>query len=265
MELKVIKTVPAEVHFNFEEMSNHLDGVLKQYTGIIITEDTVADGKKVVAELRKGQKSLDEFRKKTKKALTSSVTDFENQCKELSKKFDEVINPIAAQGDEFEKLRKEEKRTEVLKVIEEIEGLTGCETLTVKENYLNKSMSIKAIKEDLMKEVDAEIERYKLKESQKEVIKGHIEVIKAKYAVELQASPYITMLDYTTLETVIDKMTSDGKALEPITQSEIPAIQETDIDTEIFVDIYEVEGTEAQLNALEDFLNNNGYTWRIKE
>ncbi len=150
LQLKVLENKPAEVHFNFDEISNYLDSTLNKYQGIVVTEETIKDGKKVIADLRKGKKSLDEFRKKTKKELTKSVTEFENQCKELSKKFDEVIDPINEQAEQFEIKRKEEKKVEVQKVIKIVCELKHVGDLPLDDKYLNKSMSLKAIKEDLI-------------------------------------------------------------------------------------------------------------------
>ena len=79
LQLKVLENRPAEVHFNFDEISNYLDSTLEKYTGITITEETIKDGKKIIADLRKGKKSLDEFKKKTKKELTAPVKAFEEQ------------------------------------------------------------------------------------------------------------------------------------------------------------------------------------------
>ncbi len=63
LQIQVLNTTPAQINFNYDEISKQLDEVLKKYTGITITEDTIKDGKKVIADLRKGKKSLDEFRK----------------------------------------------------------------------------------------------------------------------------------------------------------------------------------------------------------
>src|SRR5690554_1845587 len=99
-ELQIItnKITPAKVEFNYQDIDEKLDIVLKKYKGLVFTEDTVKDCKKTMAELRKGQKSLDEFRKKTKRMLTESVTDFENDCKRLYKRFDDVIDPLKEQA-----------------------------------------------------------------------------------------------------------------------------------------------------------------------
>jgi len=119
-ELKIIanNTTPAKVDFNYKEIEAQLNKVLEKYKGLVFTDETVKDCKKTIADLRKGQKSLDDFRKDTKKILTESVTVFENDCKVLYKKFDEVIDPLKEQADHFETLRKEEKKKAVEQLIE---------------------------------------------------------------------------------------------------------------------------------------------------
>ncbi|MBM7869334.1 hypothetical protein JOC70_000803 [Clostridium pascui] len=267
MELKVIKTTPAEVNFNYDEISKHLDEVLKQYTGIIITEDTVADGKKVIAELRKGQKSLDEFRKKTKKELTAPVTEFENKCKELSKKFDEVINPISEQAEQFELKRKEEKTKDIQKLIDEMCKLKGLDSLPLEESYLNKSTSLKSIKAELMKAADNILLQQATLKANTDLIKSKIEYVNVKNNLSLIDLPYVKMLEYADIQTVLEQIEKDVEGLKTTaaTTAIKPVVQAPSKDEEIFVDVYEIEGTEAHLNTLEEFLNANGYKWSIKE
>ena len=185
LQLKVLETKPAQINFNFEEISNHLDGVLKQYEGIVVTEDTIKDGKKVIAELRKGQKSLDDFRKKTKKELTAPVKAFEEQCKELSKKFDEVINPIVEQSEQFEEKRKEEKRIEVEKLIGEVCKLKDIESLPLEDSYLNKSTSLKSIKTELIKVADNMLLEKANYKKNIALIEGRIDLANARYGVTM--------------------------------------------------------------------------------
>jgi len=123
-ELKIIanNTTPAKVDFNYKEIEEQLNKVLEKYKGLVFTDETVKDCKKTIADLRKGQKSLDDFRKETKKILTESVTVFENDCKVLYKRFDEVIDPLKEQADHFETLRKEEKRKKIQILLEQVAG-----------------------------------------------------------------------------------------------------------------------------------------------
>ncbi|GAA0122220.1 DUF1351 domain-containing protein [uncultured Clostridium sp.] len=273
LQLKVLETKPAVVSFNYDEISKYLDEVLKKYEGIVVTEDTVKDGKKVIADLRKGQKSLDEFRKKTKKELTGAVTEFENQCKELSKKFDEVINPINEQAEQFELKRKEKKRVEVQEVIKLVCELKHVEDLPLDERYLNKSMSLKAIKEDLLSVANQMLLEKANHKKNVSLIESKIDLVNAKYNVTMVKEPYVSMLEYEDVDNILTKILEDGEALrnklantpKQETTSFKPVVQAPSRDEEIFIDTYEIEGTEAQLNALEDFLNANGYKWLIKE
>ncbi|OSA84080.1 hypothetical protein B2H84_03045 [Clostridium botulinum] len=267
LQLKVLENKPAEVNFNYDEISNHLDSVLKKYEGIIVTEETIKDGKKVVADLRKGKKSLDEFRKKTKKELTKSVTEFENQCKELGKKFDEVINPINEQAEQFEIKRKEEKLEEVKKVIKIVCELKHIENLPLDEKYLNKSMSLKAIREDLISVANNILLQRAALKANEDLIKSRIEVVNTKYDLNLVSPPYVSILEYTDIQNVLEQIENDAESLKnkpidmPNQMSKEPSKNE-----EIFIDVYEIEGTEKQLDMLEDFLNTNGYKWTtIKE
>ncbi|APC85474.1 DUF1351 domain-containing protein [Clostridium botulinum] len=270
LQIQVLNTTPAQINFNYDEISKQLDEVLKKYTGITITEDTIKDGKKVIADLRKGKKSLDEFRKKTKKELTKSVTEFENQCKELNRKFDEVINPINEQAEQFEIKRKEEKKMEVEKVIKEVCKLKDVDNLPLEDSYLNKSTSLKSIKEDLIKVADNILLQQATLKANEDLIKSKIEVINTKYNLNLVSPPYVSILEYTDVQNVLEQIENDAESLKnklnstPKQQTQV--VEKPNKNEEIFIDVYEIEGTEKQLDMLEDFLNTNGYKWTtIKE
>lgn len=267
LQLKVLENKPAEVNFNYEEISNNLDIVLKKYEGIVVTEDTVKDGKKVIADLRKGKKSLDEFRKKTKKELTAPVKEFEDKCKELSKKFDEVINPIVEQAEQFEEKRKAEKKIEVEKVIDEVCKLKGLDELPLEDSYLNKSISLKSIKTELIKVADNILLQQATFKANADLIKSKIEVVNTKHDINLVDTPYVSMLEYTEVQTILEQIEKDVEELKtkiatPVVKSTTP-VEVPSKDEEIFVDTYEIEGTEDQLNALDDFLNTYDYKWKI--
>ena len=218
VEVKVFETKPAVVNFNYQEISNHLDSVLEKYKGLVFTESTVAECKKTIAELRKGQKSLDEFRKTTKKQLTESVTAFENQCKILHGKFEDVVKPLTQQSEQFELDRREKKKIEIQSIIDAlISELNLAEKyasqLIIPEEYFNKGKSIKAIKADLA--VLANTLKIKQdKESQDiNLIKTKVELANAEYRLtnRLTAESYLRLLAYKPFEEVESLITSDAK------------------------------------------------------
>ncbi len=208
--------------------------------------------------------------KKTKKELTKSVTEFENQCKELNRKFDEVINPINEQAEQFEIKRKEEKKMEVEKVIKEVCKLKDVDNLPLEDSYLNKSTSLKSIKEDLIKVADNILLQQATLKANEDLIKSKIEVINTKYNLNLVSPPYVSILEYTDVQNVLEQIENDAESLKnklnstPKQQTQV--VEKPNKNEEIFIDVYEIEGTEKQLDMLEDFLNTNGYKWTtIKE
>ncbi|MCM3396815.1 DUF1351 domain-containing protein [Oceanobacillus profundus] len=199
--MKTIELTPAVVEFNFDELSSVLDEQLSKYEGLEFTEKDAASCKKTITELNKGKKSLNDYRLKTKKELTVSVTEFENKCKELAGKFDQVINPLKEQHDQFEEERKEIKRLEIEGYIDHlihIEGLNDkyAARLLVLESYLTKSKTIKSIKEELtVKAEHLGIAQDKY-EADREIIKSHVELINTKENINLPESPFLSLLDH---------------------------------------------------------------------
>jgi hypothetical protein len=356
-ELKLVsKTTAAIVTFNYAEIDAQLDEVLKKYGGLLFTDETVAECKKTIAELKNGKKSLNDFRIKTKKLLTKDITKFEDQCKLLSNKFDTVIEPISEQADAFEVTRKANKEAEIIEIINKLsteralEGKYGYE-LAFTDSMLNKGTTIKSIKEDLTKLADSLLSQQNMEKANIELIKSKVELANAQYGVTLLNDLYLNFLEdgenVTSIVSMInenaektkikaeeaesERLEIEARKVERLAQQEadrlariaqreldrvasearqaerevserinqerqamlrehekakvtvVPPIVEVadvltekvwvdteeqslpikDIQSEVFVENYKVDGTEAELNALEDFLNTNQYTWSI--
>ncbi|MGN9164936.1 DUF1351 domain-containing protein [Tissierellaceae bacterium HCP3S3_D8] len=284
-ELQIITNdfQPAKVDFNYEQISNQLDEVLKKYDGLVFTEETVQDCNKTITELRKGKRSLDDFRKKTKKELTKSVTEFENQCKELNKKFDEVIDPLVEQSDFFEEQRRNEKKEKVQKIVD---GLIieydlsekYSNQIIIKDEYLNKSKSMKSIEDDLKEIVENLKSNENLEKSNIELISGIVKSVNSKDGLQLIPDAYIRLLEYEDVNSIVAKIYADAEMQKPVKEVDTEDEPEENIlfavdfgtreikeNIEIFMERYEIEGTEKQLDALEKFLDNNFSTWKVIE
>lgn len=219
-ELQIItnKITPAKVEFNYKDIDEKLDIVLKKYKGLVFTEDTVKDCKKTMAELRKGQKSLDEFRKKTKRLLTESVTEFENDCKRLYKKFDDVIDPLKEQADFFEAQRKEEKRQAVEKLIEEVKETFSLNNkygneLIVEEKYLNASETISKVKEKLYVKANDLREAQRQEEANINLIKTTVQNNNTTHGINLLEDNYLRLMALEESGTIIAKIYEDTNKL----------------------------------------------------
>ena len=141
LEVKVLEVKPAVVNFNYLEMSAYAKQLAEEYKGLTFDEETVKEGKKTVAELKKIQKSINDFKVKTKKELTESVALFEAQCKDIIAEFDEPINFISAQMDKFEAERIRVKTLKIESLIsqgyEQAEIEPKFQKIEIKPDWLN--------------------------------------------------------------------------------------------------------------------------------
>jgi len=226
-ELKIIanNTTPAKVEFNYKEIEEQLSKVLAKYVGLVFTDETVKDCKKSIADLRKGQKSLDDFRKDTKKILTESVTVFENDCKVLYKKFDEVIDPLKEQADYFETLRKEEKKKSVEILLEQVAGAYKLnrkytDMLLIEDGFLNSSVSITKVKEQLSVMADKLRAEQRKDEEDVLTITSTVETVNKEAEINLLVDNYTRLLQYEYATKVISKIYEDASQLVKVKEAE---------------------------------------------
>ena len=149
------------IDFNFEDLKDALTGELELYKNLVFTEDTKADAKKTVAELRKLKKQISDKRIEVKKLYMQPYTDFEAKVKELDKLINEPIAYISEQIDAFEQKRIEEKRELIneiyLELVSEREDIAGYAELNrvYDSKWENASTSKKTIQEAITSYLDS--------------------------------------------------------------------------------------------------------------
>ena len=149
------------IDFNFEDLKDALTGELEFYKNLVFTEDTKADAKKTVAELRKLKKQISDKRIEVKKLYMQPYTDFEAKVKELDKLINEPIAYISEQIDVFEQKRIEEKRELInkiyLELVSEREDIAGYAELNrvYDSKWENASTSKKTIQEAIISYLDS--------------------------------------------------------------------------------------------------------------
>lgn len=167
---------------DFESAKAYLQSRLDEYRGVLFTEDTKKDAKKVVAELRKEKKELSDRVKEVKKEYMVPFDEFYKKVCILIEMYDEPINFIGEQIDDYEKKRIEEKKVFIRQLYDEFIGCDEeistylpldkiynpkwenattnrkaiCEELyTYKENAKNAITTIKSMETDPEIEEDA--------------------------------------------------------------------------------------------------------------
>lgn len=159
LQIKVERT-PGTITTNFAEIEANLKVVLANYKGIIVTEDTVKQSKKDVAELRKIRAAIDDEKKKVKKLWNEPYTIFEDKCKALMALVDEPISEINNQVAEFEAKRLDEKKKHLKALYEE--NISECaEYLPFAETLADKWQNVSYADKDYLYDLSEKKTRIK--------------------------------------------------------------------------------------------------------
>lgn len=105
--------IPSEISFNFEELKERLVERLDHYNHLVITEDSIQEGKADRAKLNALVNALDTRRKEVKKKCLAPYEKFEAQVNELKSLVKAPITVIDKQLDTYEEQRKAEKEAEI--------------------------------------------------------------------------------------------------------------------------------------------------------
>lgn len=292
LEVRVLNVTPAIVEFNYLEMSAYAKQLAEEYRGLTFDEETVKEGKKTVAELKKIQKSVNDFKIKTKKELTESVSLFEAQCKDIIAEFDEPINFISTQLEAFEAERIRVKTLRINSLIsqgyEQVEIEPKFQTIEFKTDWLNVTKKEKEIIEEITYELKQCAANQDAYYSNCELVETYIKLANSEYqlGVGLDVQQFIKMLDYKTIAEVKESIESQAKrqqqsehgykakveaqatiqatvkAAEVIAQTtqqfdKIIPVEKQESD-QLYERTIKVKGTKAQLLALKNYLEQVG-------
>ena len=123
-----------------------------EYSAVVITEDSIADGKKFLADVRKEKKELDAQRIDIKKKWMAPYEAFETRVKQIIALYDEPEKVINSQLQQYEEMRLEGRRQEIRDTYDFVKGDLG-EWLPLERIYNpkweNKTTAEKKIREDM--------------------------------------------------------------------------------------------------------------------
>lgn len=98
---------------NFEEVEAQLRDLMAPYTKMVISPDDIADGKNVLARIRKVKNTIDDYRKSVKRDFTAPLTAFEERCKALTAVCSKSETNLSEQINKYAEQKKAEKRAEL--------------------------------------------------------------------------------------------------------------------------------------------------------
>lgn len=282
--------VPIKVGYNLGQIKNNLEEVKRSvqeycddFKNVVVTEDSVKDGKQMLANIRKEKKALDDQRKAIKKAWNTPYSAFEKEVKEVLALYDTAIDGINSQINELEELRKEEKRADIAKIFlnldkpEEVADWIRLDDIydSKWENATCKAKDIKKEMSDAFSKLNMEYQTIKMM--------GH----------PYEESGIRTLKSTKDLQKAIQKMNdlmqqeeeikAKKEALENAEPVVIPTpVEEKAVDDGFFADTDPMDGFFAvdseptydikvtvigndQLNALVNFMRMNGIKFCIEE
>lgn len=149
---------------NFNEVKSSVEAYASQFSGITFTETEVNKAKDFKAKLNAQIKLIDETKKSVKKKWNEPYDAFEKKCKDLIAVLQKAVDPISKQITDFEDAAKAKKRQVVLELIERIirepqyidieKVITTSGSIPIKEQWLNKTTSMKSIESQIRAEMD---------------------------------------------------------------------------------------------------------------
>lgn len=280
-ELKIAQN-NGTIEFNFEELKADLEKQLAAYTGLVLTEKTVKEGKKSVAELNALKKDINDRRIEVKKEHMKPYDEFEKKAKELGELIDKPIFLIKDQLEAFEQRRIEERKQEISAIYEEsIADLKEILPLSriYNSKWENATTTKKAIKDDIKTKVlNTQNDLKIIKEMPTDATEKAIETYKATLQLS-DAITYINRYEQQKAD-ILKRQEEERKRAEEEAQKaaeqkpEVPGVEnasESVSKQEVFIPpttepdyatSYEVVADPFQLVQLESFMREHGITYR---
>lgn len=149
---------------NFNEVKSSVEAYASQFSGITFTETEVNKAKDFKAKLNAQIKLIDETKKSVKKKWNEPYDAFEKKCKDLIAVLQKAVDPISKQITDFEDAAKAKKRQMIVEMIARIvrepqyidveKVITTSGSIPIKEQWLNKTTSMKSIESQIRVEMD---------------------------------------------------------------------------------------------------------------
>ena len=104
---------PQHIETNFEAVDAYLTEAMEPYTQLVVTEDSICDAKKTLAQLRKLKDGINAQKIAVKREWMKPYTEYEDKAKQLMSRVEAGISNIDGQVKDYDSRRKEQKLQEL--------------------------------------------------------------------------------------------------------------------------------------------------------
>ena len=101
------------IETNFEAVDAYLTEAMAPYTQLVVTEDSIGDAKKTLAQLRKLKDGINSQKIAVKREWMKPYTEYEDKAKQLMSRVEAGISNIDGQVKDYDARRKEQKLQEL--------------------------------------------------------------------------------------------------------------------------------------------------------
>ncbi len=238
------KVEAAKINWNGAEIKASLEVALEDYRNIVVTEDAVKGSKDIMSELNKQAKAIDDFRKATVKQLNPDIKAFEAEAKELVSMIKEARELIKCQVETFVEKQREEKRELVNCRIDALNHEYELEEefaslIEFKDQYLNSSLSINKVDQDLRLQYDQAKQLQDMKHQKIDTIKVIVDTFNHQLTFKFNPEEFDYLLDREIAdiskvvnEKVLGRIQAEKAELERIEAEKKAAIEQAKKDEE---------------------------------
>lgn len=288
MNIREVAFQAPVIAINYETLKETLKEKLKNYEGLVVTEQTLAGSKAAQKELASLRVSIDTYRKDKKKELEKPIKSFEAQCKELIALVDSVEKPIKDGIKVFDDQKREEKRQIALQLAAEVAEATGlnpryADKLDVLDKYMNLTATAKAVREDLETRAFALKVEQDREQERLDIIVSVLESENSRLKTKLQLSLWQRDIDANVpTSVIIEKIKqqaavvyeAENKPVEPPKEAEptnTPPQEEKQPETpqaqpaKQYTATLKLVGALEELRSVSAFLKANGISYEVLE
>ena len=191
-EIGTLEFEVGKISFNaYENIKNKALKLSENLKTVEVSEENIKESKKLIAEVNKDVKKLEDYRIKVKKEMLKPYNDFEIQVKEIVKIVKEADEYVRSQIKELEEIERENKKASVKEMFEnKAKHYDFNEIITFdkffKESISNKTTSLDKIENELsewleQRKMDIEVIK-SLKHD--EVLKEYLETFNLALVIE---------------------------------------------------------------------------------
>jgi hypothetical protein len=200
LEMQITNQSLPVIQFNFDDIKTKLQATVSQYSGLIVTDDTLSVCKAKQGELASLRTKIDKYRLEKKKELLVPIDEFEGKCKELIKLVENAEKPLKEGIAVFDNMKRETKRQEAIGAIAEsvaAHGLTEkyAKQITVIDKYMNLTAKTSDVKEDVEQRVFLLLSEQKKEQEMLEIIQDTIDNENKTVKTPLNMSQFQKMID----------------------------------------------------------------------